>query len=204
MQQSMKVGVYDWTEFGTSDDFYPPDIPEEWKLTYFSNEFESACLSLQSLSTNYDLLEKWCEDLSHSFELSFFLNHVDQLQLLAELRQQVPVSIRYLVVKSSESDILLQINSLHSVLFAAGIDTSDRIIATEDIWRPDKESRPDSVIALFPVSNSMRQYREWIDAWLQPRMSGCREQNLTLWLPGNKTGNRLLSECRTLVEMMGY
>lgn len=157
MQQSIKVGVYDWKEFCTADEFYPHDLPEDWKLSYFSNEFESACLSLHSLQTNMDLLGSWCVDLPDFFELSFSLNHVDQLQQLASLQQQVPVSIRYLVVESSDSDIFLQLNSLHSVLFAAGIKSREQIIASEDIWKPGKENRPDSVIAVFPVSDSVRE-----------------------------------------------
>ena len=204
MQQSITVGVHDWTEFSPSKGFYPPDLPEDWRLSYFANEFDSACISLAPLSSNLELLSGWCEDLPDSFELSFSLNHIDQLQVLTDLQQQVPVSIRYLVVDSSNSDLLTQIKSMQSGSFSAAINRGVKIFSLKDVWRPDTNNTQGSSLALRPTAASLRQYRHWIEAWLQSVSPDNQHEHLTLWLPGSGTDYRLLSDCRTLVEMMGY
>lgn len=70
MNECIKVGVFDWADFPAEKGFYPDDLPAEWKLAYYSNEFDSACLSLPVLAENSNLLLESIEDLAESFELS--------------------------------------------------------------------------------------------------------------------------------------
>jgi hypothetical protein len=204
MPKGIQVGLYDWDQFPVSGEYYPPDLPVEWKLSYFSNEFDSACLNLDVLLSRRELLLHWCEDLRESFQLSFSLKHTDQLNLLSALVQDAAISIQYLVVDASISSKLLHTKSLQPVLSAAGIHGSGQIIAATDLYLPDQPGEPHSAVGLFPASASMRQYRDWIDEWNRNEAAELNDRDKTFWLSGSSADYRLLNECRALVELMGF
>ena len=204
MPKSIHVGLYDWDQSSFSDEYYPPDLPLEWKLAYFSNEFDSACLNLDVLSSQQKLLGQWCEDLRESFQLSFSLKRIDELNLLSALGQDIAIAIQYLVVDSSIRNKLLHTDSLQPLLLAAGIKNPCQIIATTDLWIPGQQCDPHSTVGLFPGSASMREYRRWIDEWIQNEAEEVNDCDKTFWLPGSEVDSHLLGECRTLVELMGF
>lgn len=199
MNKSIKVGVYDWVKFPIKNNYYPDDLPEEWKLSYFSNDFETACINLSSLSLDLDLLTEWVEDLPDGFKLSFVLTQLSQLGFVTELVSQVALKIDYLIVDSQERDILLQNNSNKTVLLAPEIAALEQIISASSIWTPENNVES-SGIALLPQIDNMRQYRRWIEIWLLEN----DQQDLTLWLDGATAQYSTISELRTLVELMGY
>lgn len=204
MPKSIHVGLYDWAPSVFSDGYYPSDLPVEWKLSYFSNDFDSACLNLDVVSSQQKLLCQWCEDLRESFQLSFSLKRTDQLDVLGTLGQDLAIAIQYLVVDSSISNKLLHTESLQSVLSAAGIESPGQIIATTDLWIPGQQCDPHSTVGLFPGTASMREYRQWIDEWIQAEAEELNGSDKTFWLSGSTVDSRLLGECRTLVELMGF
>ena len=45
---SITLGVSNWQDFAADGGYYPDDLPQDWKLSYFANEFSSACLNLSA------------------------------------------------------------------------------------------------------------------------------------------------------------
>ena len=64
------IGVSGLQHPGWDENYYPPDIPEDWKLAYYANDFtaivlpESAWRSAQS-----DELTEWLEDIDEAFRV---------------------------------------------------------------------------------------------------------------------------------------
>ena len=49
-------------------DYYPDDIPEDWRLTYFANEFNACVLTLSELEAMECDISELSEDLPKSFK----------------------------------------------------------------------------------------------------------------------------------------
>ncbi len=203
MTHSISVGVFDWLNFPSQQDFYPEDIPQEWKLAYYSNEFNSACLSLAGLESRIDEVMEWMEDLPESFELSLYMDHSSQIPILQSLQQAQACAVNTLVLDTHQCNNLLHNVSLQAVLSCSSFERTARY-EFSDIWRPDERAVDHHRIAIFPALESMRQKREWIDQWLKDSESDAEAGHNTLWLSGAETSYQQLTEMRTLIELMGY
>jgi hypothetical protein len=195
------VGVYHWNDFPGHGDFYPEDLPREWRLSYYANEFNSACVDISALVRIPKLLMELTEDLHERFELSLFLDSETQFELLSELRQQ-EVRISYFMVESEAIRQALIRYLGDSARSLEGFADVQQIIAIHQCWAPQAQHRSSS-IALLPGDASPRQLREWIERWTSFD-DGLPSRSLTLWLDARSTGYEDLTACRTLVELMGF
>jgi len=201
MSPSIRVGVFDWANFAASGQYYPEDMPPEWRLSYFANEFETSCISLGTDSVDVESLLECCEDLPAGFELSFQVRSQAHINIVDAFMAQGEINLGYVVYDGQESELFPNNLSIPGRLHSAGIQQTQRIIALPQIWRPGIQSNQVSNLAMVPGEASMRQYREWIEQWLA--QAGTHSE-MTLWLQGNETRYQTLSECRSLVELMGY
>ncbi len=199
MAYSISVGVFDWLNFPKQQGFYPDDIPEEWKLAFYSNEFNTACLSLPEADSQIELLSEWIDDLPEEFELGLYIEHSAQIPIIQTLMQNDDCSISSLIVDQSASNNLLHKDNLQAVL-SADIE----IYEFEDVWTPHNSSIRNARFAILPVAENIRQYREWIEQWLGSSELAPAVEHKILWLQGADTSYQQLTEMRTLIELMGY
>lgn len=61
------VGVWDWRSPAWRLDYYPEELPDEWRAAYYANEFR--CAGLPAGAWSVALLPGWCEDLPEDFAL---------------------------------------------------------------------------------------------------------------------------------------
>jgi len=199
MFKSIKVGVYNWECFPAQNGFYPEDLPVDWKLSFYANEFETACITVDD-HLDISLFEEWLDDLPEDFQLSLNVISVDLMEQVAVLLAQENQKINYLLASSQERGHLLQQQSIETILSSANdkSSTPGQVITLSSIWTPDNDV--ESVgIALLPDIDDKRLYRRWIELW----MGNSSQQNLTLWLDAKTARYSSLSELRTLVELMG-
>jgi hypothetical protein len=204
MGYSISVGVFDWARFARADMFYPDDIPEEWKLAYYSNEFETACVNVADLPEQRELWEEWVEDLPASFELALYLEHSAQLPKLQQLLQIQACPVTSIIVSAQAGNNLLQKDYLPAVLSAGKDAPGVAVNAQQQIWSPQNVSAANAGYALFPSCENLRQCRAWIEQWLSTTEPEKSVQEKTLWLQGAQTSYSQLSDIRTMVELMGY
>ncbi|MCK4711068.1 MAG: hypothetical protein KAU21_20825 [Gammaproteobacteria bacterium] len=204
MFKSIKVGIYDWVKFPAQNGFYPEDLPIDWKLSFYANEFETACINIDE-TLDFKLFLEWLDDLPDDFELSFNLIKTDLIDQLAESLEQGSFKINYLLVPQQERDILLRNESFKAVLSRFEVNSSkpQRVISSSSLWTPDNNVASASVALLpdiAPDVDKLRLYRRWIELWLDNNS----QHRLTLWLDGKTARYSSVSELRTLVELMGY
>lgn len=74
------VGARGWDHSGWNDIFYPGDLPEDWRLSYYANEF-SGVLVPESVWRAADpgIFAEWCDDVADNF--LFFLELSDSQAL---------------------------------------------------------------------------------------------------------------------------
>ena len=198
MNKSIKVGLFDWDKFPLNNDFYPDDLPAEWKLSFYANEFETVCINFDEL-VKEPSLDEWFDDLAESFDLCLSLSSAEQFEQLTRLVQQSELKLNCLLIDEQERDILLQNKPDISVLLAAGMIRPEQIVSRSSLWTPDINVKS-AGIALLPDIDNIRLYREWIELWLQDNS----HQQLKLWMDGSTARYATLSKLRTLVELMGY
>jgi hypothetical protein len=203
MNQSISVGVFDWVNFPSQAEFYPDDLPEEWRLVYFSNEFNSACVKLAGLETNLQLLCEWVEDLPTSFELCLYVEHIGQISMIQTLLQQEGCQIDALISDPQEDYNLLQKPELQSLLSSSTAVCPPSICEYRHIWTPENRVTENNRFAIIPVADNMRQNRQWIEQWLKDTESSSHPESKSLWLSGAHASYQQLSEIRTLIELMG-
>lgn len=61
------VGAWDWRSPVWCREYYPEELPEEWRAAYYANEYR--CAGLPAHAWSVELLAAWCEDLPENFSL---------------------------------------------------------------------------------------------------------------------------------------
>lgn len=57
-----------WWDLADADDYYPCDLPEDWRLSYFANDFRATLLPAAFwITTNPLTASQWDDDLSSGF-----------------------------------------------------------------------------------------------------------------------------------------
>lgn len=65
---SLEIGTLGWDRTDWVGSFYPADLPAEWRLSYYANEFDAVLIPADrwaSEATSH--VEAWCEDVSGRF-----------------------------------------------------------------------------------------------------------------------------------------
>lgn len=61
------IGACGWLHEGWYADFYPQDLPADWQLSYYANEFPVVLVTTQEWDLTEADAKRWCEDTDSSF-----------------------------------------------------------------------------------------------------------------------------------------
>ena len=201
MVQPIRVGVFNWSDFCKEGDYYPEDMPVEWRLSYFSNDFETACIDFSCCDSDPSRLLDWVDDLPETFELSLKLTRESQLETLVDCCTQLSFRLHYLLVSDDMPTLIEKDASMQQALSDCSV--AQQIMPASTLWTPDQSNQV-SPVARLPGRADLRQYRAWIEQWLAVQPSETLELPLTLWLEGTDATYSTVMELRTLVELMGH
>ncbi len=65
--KSIIVGACDWEHEHWLGCFYPDDLPEDWRLSYYANEFSGVLLPQDKWCNDNADFEQWLEDVPEGF-----------------------------------------------------------------------------------------------------------------------------------------
>jgi len=71
MSAGIKVAAVGWEHPGWCDRFYPDDLPPEWRLTYYGNEFRQVLVPADRWQRGEAPWIQWQEDVDPSFRFIF-------------------------------------------------------------------------------------------------------------------------------------
>ncbi|GAB6041749.1 hypothetical protein [Endothiovibrio diazotrophicus] len=64
----LRIGARDWRHPAWRGTFYPDDLPEEWRLAYYANEFATLLVPAQGwIDTTQENLAGWAEEVHGDF-----------------------------------------------------------------------------------------------------------------------------------------
>jgi len=73
---NLVVAARGWRHPAWQGEYYPPDLPEDWRLSYYSNEFRAVVVPADYWPTVDEAeVERWIEDTDEEFQ--FFLEVAD-------------------------------------------------------------------------------------------------------------------------------
>ena len=65
---TIQIGTYGWLNPRWNGRFYDSDLPEEWKLSWYSNHFRTVVVpSEEVLKLSVDTIDQWVEDTDPDF-----------------------------------------------------------------------------------------------------------------------------------------
>ncbi len=182
MQKTILVGVDDWLRFANDGEFYPDDLPAEWRLGYYANEFETACISLDQTLAGICQDLQWLEDLADGFQLYFAPpTDADESQ------------------NTEDAALSGELSHCRQVLIEQGDVPADHFLPSRHFWQPD-QIIADASIARLPGDAEILQYRGWIEQFA----AQSPHAQLRVWLDASTASAQKLTDCRMLVEMMSY
>jgi len=66
------IGAYGWQHKQWQGQFYPDDIPLDWCLSYYANEFDTLLVPFKIWSeSELEEIQSWIEEVPESFDLFF-------------------------------------------------------------------------------------------------------------------------------------
>lgn len=175
MDSRLEIGAAGWQYPSWSENFYDEELPPEWRLAFYSNEFRF-CMVLWSEwgSASLEILEQWADDIDQPFR--FFLQlPLDQLEHTNKLPETLQQHIEGLVISSDNEltripdtlQTLAQHYTLHlDMPVAAEVDCPDNILPC---WRNKQPDTHDSQIAIIrdpELAGNLRHLREVIENFL--------------------------------------
>lgn len=217
MKLSINLGAYGWRQPHWSNTFYPEDLPvcepEDWRLTYFSNEFNAVLVPAHYWQTGEHVdCERWLDAVHDDFQ--FFVEcHVNMLAVMsmAELtinlkklqpqlfglvfldeHQQLPVSVK--------KQFYALADSLAAETFGLDVTAGSTLESSKnDIWRPDRIC-PSSFAFIENDLCDLRLARKIVEDFT----SLSESEVATIIVDHAQLQASDLSKVRSMLEIMGY
>ncbi len=182
MESRLETGAAGWQYPSWSEDFYPEELPPEWRLAFYANEFRFTLVPWHAWSDASDAtLAQWSEDIEQPFRffLQLPLDHLDRVNSVPESLLQVTEG---LVITNSEAltaitDTLRSLAArftLHLDIPVSGtMDYPDNILPCWHDTRPGTGVCQLSIISDPTLASDLRALREHIENFmsLQPHNS---------------------------------
>jgi len=70
-ESSIRIGALGWRHAHWSGEFYPEDLPEDWQLSYYANEFNTVLVAEEDWKPNLEDLDEWVEEVPDGFQFYF-------------------------------------------------------------------------------------------------------------------------------------
>jgi uncharacterized protein YecE (DUF72 family) len=84
----LRVGAVGWDHAHWQDNYYPDDLPAEWRLSFYANEFPAVLVPQQQWQEHWQQLADWVEDVPDEFRF-YLQGEVIDAQQRVYIQQQL-------------------------------------------------------------------------------------------------------------------
>lgn len=186
----LRAGAIGWQHRAWLDGFYPEDLPEDWQLGYYANEFSTVLVptEIYQSSEPAGLAEHWLDDVSDSFV--FYLQWPESA--LARDRASVLAELLGTRCGGLISQQPVSLNAGADVYSFEHRDNAHRI------WTPEQDGG--AGVGLVTLGGTeIRTWRHWLERF-QHSSGGHLKALFVSDADVNMAG---LQQLKTLVELMG-
>ncbi len=217
MKQNINLGAYGWRHPQWSNTFYPEDLPvggpEDWQLTYFSNEFNAVLVPAAYWQTGDSVdCDCWLDAVHQGFQ--FFVEcHVNMLavmsmaELTANLKKLQPQLAALVFLDEHQQMSTSEKNQFYALadslaLEAFGLDAvsdSAKEVTKTNIWRVDKPC-PSNFAFIENDLSDLRLVRKIVEDFVSQSENG----PASIIVDHAQLQASDLSKFRSMLEIMGY
>lgn len=90
MTGEIRIGTYGWRHANESTSFYDPNLPPEWRLSWYANHFRIVVIPA-SYEVDAGKIERWLEDTDPAFR---FILELDRTPLVAKTDDNYGLTLR--------------------------------------------------------------------------------------------------------------
>jgi hypothetical protein len=223
MTEPVLIGTYGWDVDQWVGSFYPEELPDDWRLAYYSSLLPAVLVPAEtSRRMNPELAQQWCADTDEKFQFIVELSWLDcnalsasktlspYLQAFTDLGPRL--AGYYLVLSEPEAPLnaLLQLHANLSaplcVVLPDGVaDFWHETLVSHGIgcvWQPDKQPLPLAGGGLMltltqeETPKGQRHLLEALDRWL------VADAQAALIVTGSRQAPELAKQAKLLAEIM--
>jgi len=203
----IEAGSLGWTHPSWDNDYYPEDLPEDWRLDYYSHHFQVILMQTSEwLQASEDDAAQWLVDVKDSFV--FFLAIEPQALSVAAIKQLGLINavlgerLQGLVIfKAShglQESIVEQLKSMVTVYVDAdqltGLPTG-----TRSCWRSGRDVTNCEIGFIIPdVAKNMRAMRAQIEEFLKQSSA----EQLYLIYEGEPPSTKSMQDAQVIIQML--
>ena len=187
----MKFGSYDWRWPQWNGIYYPDDLPEDWRLSYYANEFDTVLLPEDVWQGRREALNDCMAELPSDFTV--------WLELMNPTISDIPFAL------SSVAGVLYR----GTERVAVNVHENRAVVASSAepegmprCWSPQREIGSDlAPVALVPAEAiaSPRQLRTWVEGLA--KLAGDRESYLIF--EGTPPSLEWMDQAKTIARLLG-
>jgi uncharacterized protein YecE (DUF72 family) len=170
----IEIGALGWLHEGWQDQFYPDELPEDWQLSYYANEFRFVVIPCdQWMRAEQDEMEQWLDDVHDQFSFFAEINHASletgrlQLEQLLNVMGERFAGLVYrdsVDALAGDISVLQELNSIRSVHVDVPGAEGMEIIKQGDLhpcWRQGDEFPVQAGgLGFIPRSDDLANQRE--------------------------------------------
>ena len=200
----VRIGTVGWDFPAWSQAYYPEDIPEDWKLAFYANEFTAVALPENTWKgKDLGFLEESMKDLDEDFGVYCLVQSGwPTAREVAAARQVVNDYLKGFVIEEAVLAGKRQVMQLNDAIYPAKTDES--VLPKSRYWAKlaSATDKPISVIRLHDriALKTLRQQFEY----MQPQLD--QHDDILVLVTAQQTGDapdvEFLQQLRTLLELM--
>lgn len=185
-EYGLRLGARGWQHPHWQSTFYPIDLPHDWQLGFYANEFTALLVPAQYWPQNYEV-EQWCDDVSARFRFYLEYSAVDDEQtFVARCRDFGPLlgGVISDIDRSMDLDCPLYVlpNSDQPLTLLKAVNDKAATLAMIKLGDAD-----------------LRQQRQWLD-----NLHLQSENLAAVLVSDNELAIEKLQSLKTLIELMGF
>ncbi|MDH5778448.1 MAG: hypothetical protein OEZ33_09565, partial [Gammaproteobacteria bacterium] len=120
------MGAYGWQYPAWSDDFYPEDLPEEWQLGFYGNEFPVVMFPADYWQQDDAIIAEWIEDSGETLKIICEFGSIEQFLASEERLNILDTRCYAIACKARGSELSVDIiSSLSSKPWPVCVELSD-------------------------------------------------------------------------------
>jgi len=203
--KTLEIGALGIQHEGWLESYYPEDLPEDWRLDYYSHHFNVALLPVDEwLSVTEDDLAQWTEDVKDEFQFLLAIDNKDintaAIEQISLIKTILKEHFSGVVVKVSDENLTTELQTLREIspVFADGVKLSGSDLAT--CWRK-QASIENSVLGFITEQDAgnLREVRACVEAFL----AQCQEHGTCyLIFEGASPSTKMMQDTQVVIQML--
>jgi len=196
----MLIGTLGWSFPEWDLSFYPDDIPEDWKLTFYANEFSAVVLpEVIWAGEEFSDVVEMVDELDESFRIYCLVEtSLPDMELINQIKADLGQYFAGFIVKSEVDLSTFNMDMGKTFLLHHGAELG--VPYNGRYWAAvnEQSDKPLSLI-LMGEAIELRGLRQYFEAQLQNLES---ENDIMILLQTKSPNIQYLHDLRTLIELM--